>query len=84
MMAATERRVAVAHLDFSKIWELKAIASVVMQSRGQPVGVNNSLFRKLISVIPYVGNCAKSHSAQQGQDALSKQEAEADTLRPWW
>jgi HlyD family secretion protein/Biotin-lipoyl like/GAF domain len=38
-MAATERRVAVAHLDFSKSWDVKAIASVVMQSRGQPVGV---------------------------------------------
>jgi hypothetical protein len=35
----TERRVAVAHQDFSKRWGNGAIASVVMKNKGQPIGV---------------------------------------------
>jgi multidrug resistance efflux pump len=35
----TQRRVAVAHLDFSKAWQVGAVASVVIKTKGQPVGV---------------------------------------------
>jgi hypothetical protein len=35
----TQRRVSIAHQDFSKAWRIGAIASVVMKNKGQPVGV---------------------------------------------
>jgi hypothetical protein len=36
---STLRRVAVAHMDFSKAWQVGTIASVVIKNKGHPVGV---------------------------------------------
>jgi hypothetical protein len=38
-IAITQRRVSIAHQDFSKTWRIGAIASVVMKNKGQAVGV---------------------------------------------